>query len=279
MENVNVWKSPENFSLVFRCTTVEYADSFVDLGEIKFNTPKSWQDYAKEYGDGRGDEFEGTMATCKINDITKLAELINKYKKYKDLETYMVKDRCCLKRKKDMHLPCFCFYILKHNMFECPGEDGVHKLTTKIPASYFRDFTDDMEFSKVDELEERKRPAVVCIKDYIEFEKRLLIALLSLGVKRDEIIIGRINYIDYEKYGENSWWDFGQTPPKQLLIKPKHFKQQNEARIIINTKNNEIKKILDKPIKIGPLNDIANVIKKYFYNGMKIEMNSNIEQV
>ncbi|MNW33000.1 hypothetical protein D3C74_99540 [compost metagenome] len=48
------WAKPNNFSAAFRLTSSKYADAFVDTGSIKFNTPQSWIDYSKKYGDGRG---------------------------------------------------------------------------------------------------------------------------------------------------------------------------------------------------------------------------------
>lgn len=43
--------------LTLRCTEVKYAYSFLEKGEIKFNTPQSWVNRAIEFGKGRGDKF------------------------------------------------------------------------------------------------------------------------------------------------------------------------------------------------------------------------------
>lgn len=52
------WKNPNDLILVLRCTTLEFAKDLVNLGQIKFSTPKSWEQYGKQ---GRGDIYEGTL--------------------------------------------------------------------------------------------------------------------------------------------------------------------------------------------------------------------------
>ncbi|KGE17261.1 hypothetical protein [Paenibacillus wynnii] len=84
MDEKDVWVKPESFVSAFRCTTQKYAETFYKKGEIKFGTPSSWVKYAFEKGEGRGDKFEGTMATCHIFDIDRLKELNQKYNKYTD---------------------------------------------------------------------------------------------------------------------------------------------------------------------------------------------------
>lgn len=53
------WENPNAFFLTIRCMEKRYADSFIDHGCLKFNTPRSWEEYAEE---GRGDVYEGTLA-------------------------------------------------------------------------------------------------------------------------------------------------------------------------------------------------------------------------
>ena len=49
-----------------------------------------------------------------------------------------------MKNLKSMNLPCYCFYIMKNSLFECPEIEGKRKLKSKINGIYFRDFTDNM---------------------------------------------------------------------------------------------------------------------------------------
>ncbi|OBR91424.1 hypothetical protein CLRAG_29910 [Clostridium ragsdalei P11] len=277
MKKEGIWANPENFFGVFRCTTEKYAETFFSKGEIKFNTPNSWVKYALEKGEGRGDKLEGTMATFNMFDIEHTIELNEKYKNYPDLIRVPIGQRVYLKRARDMELPCFCFYILKESMFKCPNKEGKHKLTATVPASYFRDFMDNLDPYEVDKLDQKDKPAVIFIENYQEFEQRIVTALMVLGLKKEEIIITPVQYFDFEKFGQYSWWDFGQKPPMELAIKDKRFESQSEARIIINTDNIRIKRILEKPIEIGSLKDIASVSNTYLHRGMSIEATAELK--
>ena len=63
------WGNPDNFSMVFRCMKQKDARPFFEKGRIKFGTPRSWVEWEKEHGNGRGDQFEGTLATFNIFDV------------------------------------------------------------------------------------------------------------------------------------------------------------------------------------------------------------------
>ncbi|PIC85148.1 hypothetical protein CSV72_15275 [Sporosarcina sp. P20a] len=277
MEEKNVWAEPDSFASVFRCTTQKYAENFFKKGEIKFSTPSSWVNYAFEKGEGRGDKLEGTMATFNIFDIERVDELNRKYKKYSDLIRMSLGERVYLKKSRDMELPCFCFYILKQSMFDCPNEEGESRLSATVPASYFRDFMDDLDPHEVEKLNQNDKPAVIFINNYKEFEQRIINALMALGLSREEIIITPVRYLDFNENGKYGWWDFGQRPPKELAIKHKRFENQSEARIIINTDDIGIKKILESPIEIGSLEDITNVSNTYLHEGISVSLTANLK--
>lgn len=64
----------------------------------------------------------------------------------------------------------------------------------------------------------------------------------------------------------------------EVAIKDKkRFESQSEARIIINTDDIKIKRILDKPIEIAPLKDIASISNTYLHGGMSIELTAELE--
>ena len=71
------WARPNDFFVACRLTSSKYADSFLDTGSIKFNTPQSWIDYSKKYGDGRGDGYEGTLAFCDSFDFERIEYVAN----------------------------------------------------------------------------------------------------------------------------------------------------------------------------------------------------------
>ena len=73
------WGNPDNFSMVFRCMKQKDARPFFEKGQIKFGTPRSWVEWEKEHGNGRGDQFEGTLATFNIFDVEHAVQAIKKY--------------------------------------------------------------------------------------------------------------------------------------------------------------------------------------------------------
>lgn len=275
----NYWADPNSFSMVLRCTKMGYARAFLKYGQIKFSTPESWVKYEEEHGDGRGDRFEGTIATFNIWDFEHALPILIKYSRYTDLLRVQVGNRIYLKRKRDMQLPCFCLYYLKNSMFVCPEKAGIQKLKTSIPYSYFRDFADNMSPEEVKKLPEDERPVLIVIENYPDFKQRLIRKLMEIGLLRHEIIETRIDYYDFDEYGESGWWDFGQKSPMELAIKHIRFKEQNEGRFIINTGNQEVLQLLENPIEIGPLDDICTVYEHYLYDGIDIVMTAKVEQI
>ena len=286
------WENLDNFSMVFRCMKQEYARLFFEKGQIKFSTPRSWVEWEKKHGDGRGDQLEGTLATFDIFDAEHAAQAIKKYcaaynamkllakyyTAYEDIEPMLNGNRCYLKRRSDMDLPCLCLYYLKNSMFPCPNAPGIHTLQCDIPASYFRDFADNATPEYVNSLSADDKPAVVIIKDYPAFKQRLIEKLLSLGIRREEIIEIGVSYIDFEQYGESGWWDFGQRSPKELAVKHIRFANQSEGRFIINTQRSEVRKMLSDSIEIGSLEDISQLCNQYFYDGIQVTLQVTVDE-
>ena len=273
------WENPDDFSMVFRCMKQKYARPFFEKGQIKFSTPRSWVEREKKHGAGRGDQLEGTLATFDVFDAEHAAKAIKKYcAAYEDIEPMLNGNRCYLKRRSDMDLPCLCLYYLKNSMFPCPNAPGIHTLQCDIPASYFRDFADNATPENVDKLRADDKPAVVIIKDYPLFKQRLIGKLLSLGVRQEEIIEIGVRYFDFEQYGENGWWDFGQRSPKELAVKHIRFANQSEGRFIINTQRSDVRKMLSDPIEIGSLEDISQLCNQYFYDGIQVTLQVNVDE-
>lgn len=274
------WANPNDFSAVFRCTSVKYADEFMKKGSIKFNTPSSWIQYSMDKGEGRGDRLEGAVALCHFADVEKIVELNQEYKDYLSLVRMPYEERIYLKNSRSLNLPCYCLYIMKHSLFECPNKEGEHRVCADIPASYFRDFMDDLPPEDVEKLSDDEKPALIIINDFNEFKNRLIEKLVSIGLDEREIIISSVRYLDFEKYGREGWWDFGKMFPKELLIKNKRFENQSEARIIVNTDKEHVKEVLyNNPIEIGPMIGIAKVYKGYLYKGLNVEMTCRIERL
>lgn len=260
------WQKTNDLILVIKCTKSEFAHKFVDLGQIKFSTPKSWEQYGKK---GRGDIYEGTLAfTSKF-----FPEQYNQIApKYSNTCTYELPNRILIKNRFDMKLPCVCFYGLKNGAFPEPSHEGKVRLSTSIGSKYFQDFADNATPEEISALPDKDKPAVVVIKDWQEFMNRLITKLISLGIPKDSIIISPINYYDFTPYDtDDSYLDFNTTPPYELFIKSKaDFGYQNELRIVINSHNPDILRQFDSPIEIGNLSDIANVADHYLSDGIEI---------
>lgn len=278
--NNSEWGNPNDFFMTFRCMKRKYARPFFKNGRIKFSTPASWVEYARQHGTGRGDHFEGSFATFNPLDLDSAIPLFKKYsRKYPDIVSMTIGSRCYLKRKRDMELPCLCMYYLKNKNFPCPDVEGIHELERTIPASYFRDFADNLPPEAIERLPEDDRPAIVMISDYPEFKRRLIEKLLELGVYKEEIFECNVNYLDFEQYGEDGWWDFGQSSPMELTIKHIRFEAQSEGRIIINTDRARIKELLKNPIEIGSIEDISQYCDQYFYDGIRVIIHADVVEL
>lgn len=282
MRRQSNWARPDQFWLTLRCTEVRYANSFIENGSIKFNTPESWAEKECVRGVGRGDKLEGTMALFNRDDIKHVKEFNQKYEKLIGTELIRINEgeRIYLKNKRSMNLPCYCFYIMKNSLFECPEKEGDCSLQSNIAKTYFRDFTDNLSSEDVEKLDDMDKPAVIIIERYSEFVNRIKKALFKIGVKEEEIIISRVDYHDFKLKDKNAWIDFRQRVPYELLFKDNRFEDQSEARIIINTNNEKIKEYLkNNTINIGPTDDIATIKKGYFYEGLKVKINGYSKKI
>lgn len=273
------WADPNEFSAVFRLTSSEFADEFMEKGSIKFNTPQSWVDYSKAYGTGRGDAYESTIAFCDIFDDEKVVELHKKYSpdnvldsNSRPLITEIIGQQLLFKDERSLQLPCFCVYVMKNSLFPCPDSVGKHKITADIPASYFRDFSDNSTPENIKKKPLEAQPALIIISDFNEFQKVLRHTLSKLGLEDTEILIECVSYFNFEEYGSKGWMDFNRKFPKELFVKSTRFNKQSEARVIINTTKSEIiKRLHDAPIELGCMKDIAKVLKEYLCDGLHVE--------
>ena len=265
------WKNPNDLILVLRCTTLEFAKDLVNLGQIKFSTPKSWEQYGKQ---GRGDIYEGTLAYSSKFYPSQYEKLIAKYS---NTCTYELPNRILIKNRRDMQLPCICFYGLKTDAFPPPQNEGRNRISTYIDAKYFRDFADNASPAEIAALPPKKQPAIAVIKDWAEFVRRLKAKLNSIGVPDECILVSPVQYFDFTPYStDDSWVDLNCTPPKELFVKSKQdFESQNELRIVIDTDDPTILDLLSNPIEIGNLSDIAAVAEGYHPEGIEVTATFN----
>lgn len=274
------WSNPNDNILRIRITEAQFADDFINYGRIKFNTPQSWIKYAEKHGDGRGDFYEGTLAFCDMVDIENILKLNKKYDSdnifsinKRPIVKSLFKDRLLYKDKRALELPCYCLYILKVNAFLPPSEAGEQELTTVIDGSFFKDFADNRTVEQVEAMPEEQRPAMIIIKDFDSFRNRLVTALEGIGVSESDILIHYATYFDFDQYQNKGWMDFEQHYPKELFMKNKRFEKQSEARVVIKNRSPEVlQRLHEGIIDLGCMEDIAEVHKGYYPDGIEIHL-------
>ena len=253
--------------LKIRLTEAVYAKSFIEKGQIKFNTPQNWVNYSKTHQEGRGDYFEGAVVCGCVDEIDKIVEFYKNVPQFKDrhLIAELKDNRKIYRDKQSMQLPCFCFYLVKVGDLE---HSNNNELTYTIPRSYIKDFVDHMSDEEIAKLEPDRKPAIITISNFGEFKKRMCQKLKKIGVEEQEVIISEVAYRPDGDCFIHSNIEY----PRELFIKNNRFSNQKEVRIIINTKNKEVLKILENPIEIGCLEDIAYMYEGYFPEGLKVKL-------
>lgn len=267
-----MWSKPNEFYGIMRCTNVKYAGQLIKRGSIKFNTPQAWVEDGIKNGDGRGDLLEGTFAACSKSDV----ELIKSYmEKYDDVYKETIGEVTYFRRERTMNLPCYCFFLLKLDLFECPEKEGRQRIKGEISGKYFKDFASDLSKEENEQLQDYEKPSFVFIQDMDMFIKMICKELKRLGLDDNEIMIENIEYCDKstEHYCKAD-------SPKELKLKPNRFSYQSEGRIIVNTDKSSILEYLYKnPIEIGSIDNISERVDGYFPEGMLVSMKATVYEV
>lgn len=280
------WYDPNCNLYRLRITSNMYADSFINQGEIKFNTPQSWVDHAKDKGEGRGDHYEGAIALCNKTDVEQMRKFDDRYNVslqkgngircvYKDI----VEDKVLYKDAEVMKLPCYCLYMQKVDELVCPDKSGYYPFSLEIPGTFFQDFADHKDIETVLGMKKENQSALILITDFDSFTGRLRKALLDIGVEEHEVVIKYIEYRDYKLLSKDGCLEINCEPPYELFSKRIDFEHQKEARIIINTNKEDVIKRLESPIEIGYLGDIAVKAEGYYPEGLRVEFNAYVEMV
>lgn len=251
-----IWNEPVSYFMFLRFTSQKYAQAFLTTGSIKFGTPSSWVDYAKQPGK-RGDKKEGTLVSVAENESYNIAELNRLYGGDGAIVQHHEEGRILFKNKRHMGLPGFCFYMLKDKIQN-------DQMTQDVSGKMFTDFTLNQTEEEISKLPKGDRPAVILITQHNSFLDRLEAALMDIGVKKDEIFFDQIKYFDMDR-GKVE----GYKPLLELYCKDLSYSYQTEGRVIVNTTNLKVLKRLKKPIYLGNLSGIAKVNDWYFPNGMQ----------
>lgn len=254
--------------LLFRCTTLEYAQKFIDTGNIRFGTPDEWIKAAQNTNFGRGDFLEGSccaISKCGIKEVNPSPEFV--VKEDKGFIFYQKKDV--------LNLRTFCLFGLSEFNFTKQARATDKKMvpSAEIDNSYFHSFFPNIEIKEYEQLEPQKKPAVIIINKPDVFIKRLRDKLISIGFNPEEIIIRLVQYIN--KYIPHN---IKAPHPYELFFKDLSYKDQSEFRIVINCKKSEAVDNLIKQngiINIGNLSDIAQVYD-YYFDDLKMIFHDNI---
>ena len=102
--------------------------------------------------------------------------------------------------------------------------------------------------------------------------------MISIGCDKNEIMLNYVNYMNFDKYGEDGWFDFSQIEPKELFIKSDSFSSQKEVRIVVYTDKKDVLEKLNSPQEIGSMKDIATVLENFFKDGIKVEAKVNVSK-
>jgi hypothetical protein len=271
-----MWGNPTSSYFSIHCAKKEYVEDFIEHGSVKFGTPSEWVQEAKEKGEGRGDSLEGLIATYWYLDIENMKKIEDYFADLKIIRNN-VDGRIYLKNERSMDLPCFCIYRMPVSAFDCPDSTGMQKISGDVPKEYFQTFADNITPSYADGLNDKEKPAFYLIKDYDEFFRRVKKYMTDRGVKAQDVICSPVKFYNLEQYEKYGWWMCKSKSPRELFWKRDKFALQSEARIIINTDDLHIKKLLKEgPIELGNMEDIAVPVYKYLYDGMRVEMKVDV---
>lgn len=254
--------------LFFRCTTLDYAQKFVDYGNIRFGTPEEWIVADKEKYFGRGDALEGTCLAISKHGIEK--ELPNFEFVVKESENFIF-----YQRKEVLKLRAFCLFGLSDINFTKKSRANNKKISPsgEISNSYFHSFFPEVKMENYEELPPNQKPVVIFIKKPNLFLKRIKDSLINFGFQSDEIIINPIQYIN--KYTPHI---INVPTPYELFFKDLNYRHQSEFRIIINSCNKKVLNNFSRHngiINVGNLSDIAEIYDFYF-DDMKMIFHDNI---
>jgi len=143
--------------------------------------------------------------------------------------------------------------------------------TFTLKQEYFKDFYQEEESSCV-ELKEKDKPVLLIIKNVSLFFDRLITKLISLGFKKEEIIIMPVKYV-------NIHTNFiSPREPYELFLKDVSYFNQSEIRIVLNLDNvdamNRIEKtngIIDLDCYMGDISYISD----YYFKDMVMQLKGN----
>lgn len=253
--------------MLFRCTSLLYAQRFLETGNIRFGLPQEWIDEYKKNGAGRGDLLEGCYC-CMPNFNLHIANFYRSLRQ--NVENFRdTRNGYLYFRSSDvLAMRTFCMFGLDGKDFkEQVLEDGTREYPVcTISKKYFEDFSNVTQ-NEYDKLSAEHKPVLLMINNPKEFHRRLRDFMREFGVNDDEWIIHPVGYS-----GKNEHFLIGDDMPAELFSKDTSFEYQKEIRAVVYTKRYSVIKKFNKCngiVNLGCMKDIAS-IEEYYFNDMSM---------
>ncbi|GAU80023.1 hypothetical protein [Fusibacter sp. 3D3] len=245
-----------NGLMLIKILEAQFGYLLYSKGEIKFSTAKKWIDDEKKYGHGKGDQFEAIFASTFSYDKTSNIAYKNMYS---DVETERSGNFIHYRKRSTLLSPATSFYLVDNQNCTCNNVKHV------ISENYFKDFSNENQ--KIN-LIDKTWKSTIYIRYIHEFEKRVLKALVNIGIKEKDVIFSKIHY-DARIRDVN--YITMKQPPAELFLKDCSLQHQNEWRIVINTHDPDILNYLEcTPIRVGSISDISKIEYKVSKNDKEV---------
>lgn len=259
---------PEHTYWLLRCVEYEFAKAFIEKGSMRFRHPSEW---CKPDGTSRWDRLEGAYASQRGLDPT-LDGMLRAFRK--DVFTETVGDFTFYKSKEILSLRAHCLYGLNSNnmhMQEVRSQDHKFHQAGVIKKEYFQELFPHVKEEDVDTLGPKEKPTVLLIRPdkFVDFVKT---KLMEKGVRKEEIIIQPVSYVDYYRKP----FIIG-SEPEELFSKHIDYLDQCEIRIVIDTRRKEVADLFNKigVIELGPVDESIATLSEYYFKDMHVEIRGN----
>jgi len=256
---------PEHTYLLIKCLGEEYAKDFIEKGAMRFGHPSEW---CKPDGTSRYDSMEGVYASqrgCDPSLDTFLKSLRNNpvVKQKKGFTFY--------KSEEVLSLRAYCLYGVNSNNMpiqKVRSQDHQYHQAGTVSKKYFHELYPKVTKDNIDRLPPKDKPAVLFIRPDL-FVAYVKTKLMEKGIKEEEIWISPVSYEDYFKKP----CILG-SAPEELFSKRASYSDQNEVRIVIDTRRKEVRDLFDKNgvIELGKVDESIVTLQEFYFDDMTLEI-------
>ena len=259
---------PEHTYWLLRCVEYEFAKAFIEKGSMRFRHPSEW---CNPDGTSRWDRLEGAYASQRGFDPT-LDGLLKAFRK--DVCTETVGDFTFYKSNEVLSLRAHCLYGLNSNnmhMQKVRSQDHKFHQSGVIKKEFFQELFPRVKEEDMDTLSPKEKPVVLLIRPdkFVDFVKT---KLMEKGVRKEEIIIMPVSYMDYYRKP----FVIG-CEPEELFSKHIDYSDQCEIRIVIDTRREEVASLFNEigVIELGRVDESIATLSEYYFKDMYVEIRGN----